>query len=259
MKQFDIRELDFQEIEVFLKVAENNSITKTSEILHISPSAVSKNLTRFEQCVGLILFIRNNNRLQLTPAGKVLHERLSLVVENTEKAIMEAHKKQEAYANTLRIGIPSHFSIRRSIQPYLTAHRMQYPDFDYNYKTYELYELVDALLNENVECIITFQELINVKAHPEIEYRILFETQNVAVMRDDHPLSGMQRLTAEDLKTCSLCMFSPNLKPDYFGNMILPIYLPHNTLPEIRYCANSAEEVIANLTGHDVFVASDLV
>lgn len=62
---------DFR-LKVFSSVARNLSFTKASHELHISQPAISKHIQELEQEYNTQLFIRQNNRVELTPAGKLL-------------------------------------------------------------------------------------------------------------------------------------------------------------------------------------------
>jgi DNA-binding transcriptional LysR family regulator len=53
-------------------VAEEGSVTRAAERLHRVPSNLSTRLRQLEEQLGVELFLRERQRLQLSPAGKVL-------------------------------------------------------------------------------------------------------------------------------------------------------------------------------------------
>nr|WP_246881979.1 LysR family transcriptional regulator [Pseudomonas chlororaphis] len=57
---------------IFQAVAEEGSITRAAERLHRVPSNLSTRLKQLEEQLGVELFLRERQRLQLSPAGKVL-------------------------------------------------------------------------------------------------------------------------------------------------------------------------------------------
>ncbi len=57
---------------VFITVVENMNFRKASEILNLTPSAVSHCISGMEQELGFPLFIRKKNRISLTSDGEIL-------------------------------------------------------------------------------------------------------------------------------------------------------------------------------------------
>lgn len=57
---------------IFDLVASTNSLTKTAEIVHLTPSAVSHSLRKLEERLGMQLVVRNRDGLRLTQYGQEL-------------------------------------------------------------------------------------------------------------------------------------------------------------------------------------------
>ncbi len=64
--------MELSQLRIFLAVAEEGSIAKAAERLHRVPSNLSTRLRQLEDQLGVELFLRERQRLQLSPAGKVL-------------------------------------------------------------------------------------------------------------------------------------------------------------------------------------------
>lgn len=67
------------QIECFIKVAEHQSFTLAAEQLHITPTAVSKQVKAFEAKLGEQLFIRTTRVVELTEFGELLYERCKVL------------------------------------------------------------------------------------------------------------------------------------------------------------------------------------
>lgn len=61
--------MDIRELKLFLKLAETLHYARTSQVMAISPSALSRTVQRLEDEVGEKLFDRDNRSVSLTPAG----------------------------------------------------------------------------------------------------------------------------------------------------------------------------------------------
>ena len=66
---------------VFQRVVERGSFAGAAEDMGLSPSAVSKLITRLELRLGVRLINRTTRRLALTPEGEIAHMLLRLAIE----------------------------------------------------------------------------------------------------------------------------------------------------------------------------------
>jgi LysR family positive regulator for ilvC len=66
--------MDTRTLSVFLSVADTLSFSRSSELLHMSVSAVSRSIARLEDELGQSLLERDNRRVSLTSAGREFRE-----------------------------------------------------------------------------------------------------------------------------------------------------------------------------------------
>lgn len=67
-----MRTLNYKHLRYFWMVAKTGSIARASEQLHLTPHAISAQLTQFEDALGVVLFDRQGRRLVLSDVGKKL-------------------------------------------------------------------------------------------------------------------------------------------------------------------------------------------
>ena len=65
----NLKSSKLSEIEVFVKVIQMNGFTEAAKYLRLTPSAVSKSITRLENRLGAVLLNRSTRKLSLTPEG----------------------------------------------------------------------------------------------------------------------------------------------------------------------------------------------
>ena len=78
------------EMEVFARVVELGGFTAAAHAFGLTPSAVSKLVTRLEARLGARLINRSTRRLQLTPEGRVFYDRTLRVLADLDEAEREA-------------------------------------------------------------------------------------------------------------------------------------------------------------------------
>ncbi|MBL4832162.1 MAG: HTH-type transcriptional activator IlvY [Aliivibrio sp.] len=59
-------------LHIFIHICESKSFSKTAIAMHISPSALSRQVQKLEVDIGQALFVRDNRSVELTDAGKKL-------------------------------------------------------------------------------------------------------------------------------------------------------------------------------------------
>lgn len=94
--------MTIRHLNVFIKVAELLSISKTAEALHITQPSVSQTIKEIEEHYGVILFNRVNRKLELTNEGKLLLKEAKDVIVEFEEFEQLAIK--EDLDTTIRIG-----------------------------------------------------------------------------------------------------------------------------------------------------------
>src|SRR3954470_21053403 len=78
------------EMEVFVMAAELRSFSAAGRKLRLSPSAVSKLVTRLEDRLGTRLLVRTTRALELTPEGEIYLERARRILADileTERVV----------------------------------------------------------------------------------------------------------------------------------------------------------------------------
>ena len=82
-----MRNLDMTALRSFVAVTEHGGVTRAAGVLNFTQSAVSMQLKRLEETLGLPLFDRTNRRIELTAAGEQLLGYARRIVELNDEAM----------------------------------------------------------------------------------------------------------------------------------------------------------------------------
>lgn len=96
--------MDLSLFEHFAKVADKLSFTKAAEELDKSESVLSRQISRLEEELGLKLLDRNTRKIELTPAGEIIHRGILDSVAAFNKMMDEARLAQKGETGVIRIG-----------------------------------------------------------------------------------------------------------------------------------------------------------
>ncbi|HEV7308310.1 LysR family transcriptional regulator [Ensifer sp.] len=116
------------EMEVFVTVSETRSFSAAARRLKLSPSAVSKLVTRIEDRLGTRLLVRSTRTLQLTPEGEVYVQRAQRILSDiAETEHVVAAGGRMAPRGLLRVNAAVGFG-ERYIMPLAPEFLARYPD-----------------------------------------------------------------------------------------------------------------------------------
>jgi LysR family transcriptional repressor of citA len=95
--------MDTEYLKTFLTLAENGNFSETAKRHYVVQSAVSARIRELENEVGQKIFIRNHNRAELTPAGKVLLDYAKRIIDLESMAVMDVNST-DTFLSQLVIG-----------------------------------------------------------------------------------------------------------------------------------------------------------
>ena len=91
-------------LESFIAVADCGSFAKASEYLHISSTAVMKQMNTLEDQFGFQLLCRTQRGVTLSKNGEMVYREAKKFIARSNKLISEAEKKEPSVKYTVRIG-----------------------------------------------------------------------------------------------------------------------------------------------------------
>ena len=91
-------------IETLIIVADCGSLTKASELLHLSTTAIMKQINNLEEQLDIQIFIRTHRGLKLSEAGKSIYNDAKYIIEYSKDSINRAKKIERSNDYFIRIG-----------------------------------------------------------------------------------------------------------------------------------------------------------
>ena len=96
--------MELRKLRYFIATAESLHFRKAADLVNVTQPALSKQIHELEEEIGVLLFVRNNRRVELTPAGKVFYDRARVILDSAVKALHEARNVGRGLAGTVHIG-----------------------------------------------------------------------------------------------------------------------------------------------------------
>lgn len=194
--------MEIRVLRYFLTVVREESITKASEVLHITQPTLSRQLAQMEEEIGVKLFDRGSRKIQLTNEGILLRRRAEEIlqlVEQTEKELVEQEAQVEG---SISIGCGETASVQL-LPELFDSFRKRYPRVSFDLFTATA-DLVKEQLDKGLLDIGLLLEPVDMEKYDFI--RLNIKEKWVVLMRPDDPLAQKEAVTAKDLSALPLIL-----------------------------------------------------
>lgn len=98
--------MDFKQLRSFVEVIRQGGFTQAAKTLHISQSAVSKQIAQLEYSLGTPLLERQGSHIHLTAAGNVVLQRAEGMLRLRNELLSELDDLSQLARGELRLGLP---------------------------------------------------------------------------------------------------------------------------------------------------------
>ena len=145
--------MDYKDLSIFLSLSNVLHLGKASTQLHMSPSTLSRRISRMEEEIGAQLFIRDSSPIQITPAGEQFRQH----AENTLLAWQQLRKSVSTQVSDLTGQLTLFCSVTASysfLADLLSRFRDQYPKVDLRIHTGDAAESINRVLSKEADVVI---------------------------------------------------------------------------------------------------------
>ncbi|CAM3960154.1 LysR family transcriptional regulator [Mesobacillus zeae] len=186
--------MEFRQLRFFAEAAKQKSITKASEVLHISQPALSKAIKGLEEELGTTLLIRTNKTSELTDAGEVVLDyalRMGVLLEEMTTTLNDL---SELKRGEVHIGLPP-FIGSLLFPKVMAKFHHHYPNIKLNIAEYGGARVVKSVEEGEMELGVAVLPL------DDKQFRIypILEEEMQLVVHEDHPLGKKQSIDMSDL------------------------------------------------------------
>lgn len=194
--------MELRVLRYFLTVAREESITKASEVLHITQPTLSRQLSQMEEELGVTLFVRGSRRITLTNEGVLLRRRAEEILQLVDKTEKELAEQEEQVEGKISIGCGEMASVRLLPELFKTF-REKYPLVSFDIFTATA-DLVKEQMDKGLIDIGLLLEPVDMEKYDFI--RLSEREKWVVLMRPDDPLAEKKLVTAKDLSALPLIL-----------------------------------------------------
>ncbi|MET9778502.1 LysR family transcriptional regulator [Streptomyces sp. NPDC006367] len=189
---------DLRKLQILRTLRDRGTVTATAEALHMTPSAVSQQLTNLSRRLGVELLQAHGRRVRLTDAARLVLRHADAVFEQLERADADLTAHVHGEAGEVRVGAFS-TAVPALVVPAVTALRAERPGVTVRVRETEAQEAYELLAARDVDLALTLAAQAPPPADPRFtRVPLLADPLDVALPRD-HPLASSAGLRLADL------------------------------------------------------------
>ena len=188
--------MDISRLRYFVVTAEERSISRAAERLHITQPPLTRHIQSLEKELGVSLFNRTSGGVELTDAGKTVLSHARAIKTQVEQATEQVRKVARGQAGRIDIGIYGS-AMLDSIPKILGAYSSSHPDVKVALHVASRGSQIESLHRGRI--LIAFDRYLpdTPELHSELVCR---ETLWVALNRNN-PLARKSEVSLDDLRT----------------------------------------------------------
>lgn len=210
----------FRQMEYFQAVVENNNFSVAAEKCHVSQSAISQQIKKLEDELGVELLDRHNRTFSLTPAGEYFYRKSTFICNDIEKLIVETKKFKSDDNYIIRLGCYSGYN-GDEFSSAISLFSEKHPKINIQVMTGSHEELYNAMERGTIDFALNDQRRAFSGTYNNL---ILSESRTFIEISSQSTLSYLKQVEIEKLKDipCILVVNSENKQEEknYYSTIV---------------------------------------
>lgn len=191
--------MDISRLKYFIVTAEERSVSKAAERLHITQPPLTRHIQSLEEELGVALFNRTKWGVELTEAGKTVLNHARSIRAQVEQATEQIRKVADGQVGQIDVGVYGS-AVLGLIPKILSSYSSAHPNVRVALHFAPRGQQIEELHRERI--LIAFDRYL--PETPELSSELVAsEALWIALNRDD-PLASQSSVSLEDLRTARL-------------------------------------------------------
>ncbi|MET2898815.1 LysR family transcriptional regulator [Vibrio rotiferianus] len=173
-------------LQQFLLVARCKSISTAARLAGLSQPTVTHNLKKLEDNLGVMLFERHANAMELTEYGRILYRHSNAMQHEYNQMMQSIGERKQYQVGKIKMGTGDAWwplFAKRA----LDEHLAQSPSASTHVEFGNHLALMDSLINEQIEFFIG-HEIVGLSEKCDVTFIPLFQTADDFFVSPSHPL-----------------------------------------------------------------------
>jgi DNA-binding transcriptional LysR family regulator len=233
-----MRGIELRQLRYFSIVAKELHFRRAAELAFVTQPALSQQIAKLEQTVGVELLRRDRRGVELTAAGQVLRDELETMFSQFDRALRLTREAGQYRSCNISIGLVEYTNLA-FIPPALKRLQALYPKIRILRHEMHSPPQMEALQKRIIDVGFGVQVAPlpadgSVRAHP------IFDSGWALLLRQDDPLAARASIAVEELAGQSIIMFERQVNPELYDRLV-EACRAHGFVPNFVYETSQAQ------------------
>lgn len=235
--------MNLNQLKYFVAVAEYRSFTKAAEQYFLTQTAITQQIQKLEDAVGVQLIDRKTRPISLTPMGQVLLREAREILMRVDHAMRRAQEAANGITGSLRIGYTKGYE-NSDLTTKLRQFHHDYPNVLLNCCRCDTDMLTSGLIDGEYDVIFTWDST-NICKDEAVDFRLAERVRLMVALYGSHPLAQRTSLTRADLRDEIMLFMSPSGTGDSLGDeYFIKLYQKAGYYPNILLRSSDVESIL---------------
>lgn len=182
--------MEIQQLYYYMELCKQKNFTEAGYACNMTQGALSKQICKLENELGITLIRRNTRKFELSKEGEIFLSYAKKMTGTYEEMLKNVQKNQEIKIGCMPVLAPYHFA--RLVADF----RKEYPDIKF-----VIDERIASEIQENsdrYDFLILRENMM--EDQKKFRFSPLYDDKLCAVLYEKHPLYGRDRLQLKELK-----------------------------------------------------------
>jgi DNA-binding transcriptional LysR family regulator len=207
---FELRHLVY-----FHEVARQLHFRKAAEALAVAQPALSRQIAQLERELGVMLFVRSRRRVELTPAGRLLAERVEPLLRSLNGITKELEAMAGGETGHVRVAFTG-LAMATVLPGILREFNRRFPGIRLELNESPTSTQLSALQNGDIACGFFHPDAPT----PGLRTRLLLRERNGVLLPEGHPLAARAGLRLRDLASTPFVLFPRKHNPGFYDRVL---------------------------------------
>lgn len=188
--------MELQQLKYFKTVAEIGKISTAAEALFLSAPALSTSISRLEKELGMPLFHRTGNRIQLNPQGTIFLRHVNKVFDELEATKVELQESLQPVGEHVSVATMSSTQWVDLISAFSQTHS----EITLSCSSIKISQLTENGLPPQHTFLLGSEDAIPEAYRAELNCIPMFHDSPVIVVHASHPLANRKNVAIDELE-----------------------------------------------------------
>lgn len=234
--------LDVRNLQLVLAIHEESGVTRASERLNVTQSALSHQLRELEDRLRTPLFLRVKKRMVITPAGETVVRLARRVLQDLAAAEEEIRLLSDGTRGTIRLSTQC-YTCYHWLPGILRKFGKRYPHVEVRIDIGATRNALRALMDGRLDVAIIHHQ----PDDAAVELTPLFEDELLLLVAEEHPLAGSAWVRPAQLAGEHLLLHTQPEENSFVQNVLVPAGITPERCSQVELTEAIVELVRANM------------